>query len=538
MFDNKKIAIVAKCSNDDSARLLAGEIEKLIVPNDYEVEVLLYTAKNKGLASVYNTAQSESNAAVKLFLQEEIKLVSNKVLVDVVAAFAADEKIAMVGAVGTKQLPTNADIFTTKEMITPTNITETTLVQVLAAGIVAVRGNLKWREDIIAGDALVVEAQCVEYIKRGYKVAVAKQIEPWLLEIKIDRKECTNRFGFLNKMLNAVKKQSLPATINENDKARFLAEYSTHLYPLVSIVIPTYNRPEYFSKALESALNQTYRNIEIFITDNSHNTKTKELMKKYLAQDSRIIYEHHPDFDANGNWERAWEYNNPQAEFINMLMDDDLFKPNKLEVMVQVYMDNPDVALVTSNRECINSEGKTVAAPKIIKKFSKDTRINGVEAGNYILKNQHNFLGEPTTVLVKKSNLIDNYYGWDKLPITYRFTDFPTWLGLMTKGNAMFLAEKLSSFRLHDGQEQRQDYIKLRGEICWAMELYHAGEKLEFFESQESYQKVVREFIINGLKKLADFISRDALIVDVLKFDSELGRLMTRLYTEENNEQV
>lgn len=513
MLDNKKIAIIAKCSNDDSARLLAGEIEKLIVPSDYEVEVLLYTAKNKGLASVYNTAQSESNAAVNLFLQEGIKLVSNKVLVDVIAAFAADEKIAMVGAVGTKQLPTNADIFTTKEMVTSTNINETTPVQVLAAGIVAVRGNLKWREDIIAGDALAIESQCIEYTKRGYKVAVARQKEPWLAEV--------------------TKKP-----IAKADKTRFLAEYSTYLYPLVSIVIPTYNRPEYFCQALESALNQTYRNIEIFITDNSHNTKTKELMKKYLAQDSRIIYEHHPDFDANGNWERAWEYNNPQAEFINMLMDDDLFKPNKLEVMVQVYMDNPDIALVTSNRECIDSKGNIIPAIKYINAFdiNEDVRIPRIGAGRYMLRNQHNFLGEPTTVLVKKSNLVNNYYGWDRLPMTYRATDFPTWLGLLTKGDVMFLAEKLSSFRLHSDQESQQDYIKLRMCICWAMELYHAGEKLEFFENQENYQEVVRQFIITSLKHLAEFISKDALIIDALKYNNELGRLMTRLNTNEKDE--
>ena len=537
MSDNKKIAIIAKCSDDNSARLLAGEIEKLIVPKGYITEVLIYRtsgneqtsayssllnyfskwcrqcgkADTKGLASIYNIKQNKSDAAIKVFLLEGIKLNSPAVLLDIIAAFTANEKIAMVGALGTQQLPTNANIFTTKEMVTAADIVETTPVQVLAAGIVAVRGNLKWREDIIAGDALVIESQCIEYTKRGYKVAVARQKEPWLTEV--------------------TKKP-----IAKDDKARFLAEYSIYLYPLVSIVIPTYNRPEYFCQALESVLNQTYRNIEIFITDNSHNTKTKQLMKKYLAQDSRIIYEHHPDFDANGNWERAWEYNNPKAEFINMLMDDDLFKPNKLEVMVQVYRDNPDIALVTSNRECINGKGKIISAPKHVKKYSKDTRISGREAGRYILEKQHNFLGEPTTVLVKKSYLVDNYYGWDKLPMTYRFSDFPTWLSLLTKGDAMFLAENLSSFRLHEGQEQQQDYIKLRGEICWTMELYHAGEKLEFFTSNEEYQKIVKNFLAKSYSKLAEWLSKNKVNADILKCTNELSRLMTRLRTENKNE--
>ncbi len=50
--------------------------------------------------------------------------------------------------------------------------------------------------------------------------------------------------------------------------------------PLVSILIPTYNRPHYFKIALESALAQTYSNIEIIIGDDSTNDETATLIRE------------------------------------------------------------------------------------------------------------------------------------------------------------------------------------------------------------------------------------------------------------------
>ena len=62
-------------------------------------------------------------------------------------------------------------------------------------------------------------------------------------------------------------------------------------YPLVSILIPTYNRPHYFQLALKSALAQTYPNIEIIIGDDSTDNLTEELVRQsYLPMYKNIIY--------------------------------------------------------------------------------------------------------------------------------------------------------------------------------------------------------------------------------------------------------
>ena len=59
--------------------------------------------------------------------------------------------------------------------------------------------------------------------------------------------------------------------------------------PLVSIMIPTYNRPEMFALTLESALSQTYPNVEILVTDNSTNEDTANLME-YYKDEPRVTY--------------------------------------------------------------------------------------------------------------------------------------------------------------------------------------------------------------------------------------------------------
>ena len=61
-------------------------------------------------------------------------------------------------------------------------------------------------------------------------------------------------------------------------------------YPLVSILIPTYNRPHYFQLALNSALAQTYPNIEIIIGDDSTDNKTQELVRKLIYLYTKILY--------------------------------------------------------------------------------------------------------------------------------------------------------------------------------------------------------------------------------------------------------
>jgi glycosyltransferase involved in cell wall biosynthesis len=113
---------------------------------------------------------------------------------------------------------------------------------------------------------------------------------------------------------------------------------------LVSTIIPTYKRADLLPRAIDSVLDQTYKNIEIIvIDDNDPDTKfrsdTELLMNKY-KDDRRIIYLKH-DINRNGAAARNTGIKNARGEVICFLDDDDWFAPAKIEKQLTCLLANP-----------------------------------------------------------------------------------------------------------------------------------------------------------------------------------------------------
>ncbi|MDY3739993.1 MAG: glycosyltransferase family 2 protein [Selenomonadaceae bacterium] len=253
--------------------------------------------------------------------------------------------------------------------------------------------------------------------------------------------------------------------------------------PLVSVIIPTYCRPKYFEIALKSVLNQTYQNIEIFITDNSPDDKTKILMRKYLDKYTNIIYEHHPEYSEMDNWECAMAYNNPKAEYVNWLMDDDIFLPNKIAYMVDKFIQYENLALVTSYRQCIDEKGKILPDYNTtIPIADTDTIYTGLIAGRDILINMRNYIGEPTTVMIKKSCMKNGTLGARVSNDKYWVSDFPTWLQCLEHGDLYYSSTPLSQFRIHSGQVQLDNCFYGKVLCKWAIEYLYEYQRPQFIK--------------------------------------------------------
>ena len=226
--------------------------------------------------------------------------------------------------------------------------------------------------------------------------------------------------------------------------------------PLVSILIPTRNRPEFFEKALQSALNQTYQNTEIIICDNSDNNKTGNIVKKYRARlgGSKIRYERNKqNIGPIANQHKCFDLS--KGEYINYLMDDDVFHPVKIERMMHYFLNYRGITLVTSRRRVIDVHGKLLNVPKKYKTFkllySKDTIVDGFELGNRLLRDNTNYIGEPTTVLFRKKDL-DEPLGMMNGRQALFAVDFVSWLNLLSKGKAVYITKTLSYLRYHPDQ--------------------------------------------------------------------------------------
>jgi glycosyltransferase involved in cell wall biosynthesis len=113
---------------------------------------------------------------------------------------------------------------------------------------------------------------------------------------------------------------------------------------LVSIVIPTYKGSNVVGKAIQSALIQTYHNVEVIVVDDNapesmERNETEMTVTPFLS-DSRFVYLKH-EKNMNGATARNTGIRYAHGEFIAFLDDDDTFLPTKIEKQVHFLTSNP-----------------------------------------------------------------------------------------------------------------------------------------------------------------------------------------------------
>ncbi len=128
----------------------------------------------------------------------------------------------------------------------------------------------------------------------------------------------------------------------------------------VTVVIPTYNRPQLVLRAVRSVLNQTFRDFEVIVMDDSRNEDTANAMKS--IGDPRVRYVHNPvrlDFCENKN--TGVKKADPSSAYIAFLDDDDEYLPGFLERAVGVLESDKEIFAVTTYAEFKTQEGKLIS---------------------------------------------------------------------------------------------------------------------------------------------------------------------------------
>lgn len=108
--------------------------------------------------------------------------------------------------------------------------------------------------------------------------------------------------------------------------------------PLVSILINNYNYAQFLGNAIESAFHQTYKNVEIIVVDDGSTDNSLEILEKYS---DRILAVPKP----NGGQASAFNMGvaKSQGDILCFLDADDLFTPEKVEEVVNVFQAHPEV---------------------------------------------------------------------------------------------------------------------------------------------------------------------------------------------------
>lgn len=172
--------------------------------------------------------------------------------------------------------------------------------------------------------------------------------------------------------------------------------------PLVSVVIPTYKRPDYLIRAVESVLNQTYPNIEaIVVDDNNPETearrRTEDIMKQF-EDDPRVKYLKH-EKNKNGSAARNTGARSSKGEYVAFLDDDDEYTPKRLEAMLKRFSKlSPDYGVCYSRYICRMPDGKEIISKEhregdcFINALMKELKI-GFGSNNLVLKSVYDAIG-------------------------------------------------------------------------------------------------------------------------------------------------
>lgn len=123
---------------------------------------------------------------------------------------------------------------------------------------------------------------------------------------------------------------------------------------LVSIIIPCYNDAQYIEQSVQSAINQTYQNIEIIVVDDGSNAETKSVLRKLEPKITKLISQENRGQSAARN--RGIEF--AKGEFILVLDSDDYIENILCENAVLLFNNNFSVKLVTYGAFLVFSENK------------------------------------------------------------------------------------------------------------------------------------------------------------------------------------
>lgn len=189
------------CSNNISELEEAKYyIERLYIPEGVTIDVI-EVREAVSMCSGYNEGMQASSAQYKVYMHQDVRIIDRFFIPRLIDIFLDDHTIGMIGFVGTKELPDDGIMWNSKRYgcLIETHVHETLLSKfyedqnnidsVLCDGFVlATSKDIVWREDLFDGWDFYDASQCMEFIRRGYRVVVPYQKTPWLLH------DC----GFLN----------------------------------------------------------------------------------------------------------------------------------------------------------------------------------------------------------------------------------------------------------------------------------------------------------------------------------------------------
>ena len=227
--------------------------------------------------------------------------------------------------------------------------------------------------------------------------------------------------------------------------------------PLVSVIIPTYNRPAYLMEAVRSVLAQTWRNLELIVQDNASERDPTPLLTALGDARLRVI-RHDRNIGQTANMVTGCQ--RATGEYVTILGDDDLWHPGFLSRLVPQMVANPDVVVSFCEHDYIDVNGRVDAAGT--------TAINRKHRGG-LKRGVHRDIVRLGLVSRSICALSAAVYRrdaieWDRVPLdlAYGFDNYINYLAARTGKACYYDPEHLAKVRLLP-QSASRDAASIRG---------------------------------------------------------------------------
>jgi glycosyltransferase involved in cell wall biosynthesis len=142
--------------------------------------------------------------------------------------------------------------------------------------------------------------------------------------------------------------------------------------PLVSVIMPNYNNEKYLAEAIESILNQTYRNFEFVIIDDCSTDNSWNIIQEYAKKDNRIkAFKNEENLKIVKTRNKGFGLMSPASKYIAIFDSDDISMPERFEKQIKFLEKNPDYGAVGSHTFIIDENSEIIGKRKYSTSYAK-----------------------------------------------------------------------------------------------------------------------------------------------------------------------
>jgi len=295
--------------------------------------------------------------------------------------------------------------------------------------------------------------------------------------------------------------------------------------PLVSVVLPVYNRPSVVN-TIDSVLKQTYKNFELLIIDNASTDATRDVINKLIVEEKSKNGSESSDrihlIINEENKGQTYSINRglqlSTGKYIARIDADDLMLPKRLEKQVCFMESNPDFGLV----------GGWVKFITLDDKLTITNRMPITDQGMRLLQTITCGMYHPVA-MIRKSVLDEHNISYE--PGIAMAEDYDMWRKIMQFSKACNLPEVLIYYRKGDNDSKR--YAKIMHDESYMVRMYSLEDdkKAGWFCNPSEYDKMMRfiKLEMQPHKNLKNVLSiyryYKSLIPGYLDLKTEEGKL-------------